>query len=51
MKFLGVTIILMNENRQLNFKQYTMIIVYYDSKHHTVIKQICVFVCLYAQII
>lgn len=43
--FLDVTITLMNENWQLNSKQYTMITVYYDSKQCTVIRQICV--CVY----
>lgn len=45
--FLDVTITLMNENWQLNSKQYTMITVYYDSKQCTVIRQICVCVCLW----
>lgn len=39
--FLDVTITLMNENWQLNSKQYTVITVYYDSKQCTVIRQIC----------
>ena len=51
MIFLGAAIALVGEDWQLGSEQYTMITVYYNSKQYTVIKQICVCLCVSANCI